>query len=65
VDIDEWLATQNPAANNMLPKYSGFRVKAYGPEIANCLCLRRCPAAYPRISRPSAAIATPQNSHFG
>src|ERR1700674_5712127 len=64
VEIHEWLATENPMARRTLPKYKGFRVKAYGPEVASCLCLRRCPAAYPRRSNPRIAIPTPQSSHF-
>ena len=56
---DQCAAIANPAAMRKLPKYSGFRVCAYGPVVARRSFLTMCPAAQARITSPTNASAAP------
>src|ERR1035438_4735264 len=52
-------ATANPIPISNDPRYSGFRVYAYGPEVASASFLRTCPDASARIRSPGTSPTAP------
>src|SRR5450631_4747324 len=57
-------ATANPIPISNDPRYSGFRVYAYGPEVASASFLRTCPEASARIKSPGAIPIAPRAMNF-
>src|SRR5207302_2263715 len=52
-------ATAKPTPMSNDPRYSGFLVRAYGPEVASASFLRTWPEARARIRRPGTMSSAP------
>src|SRR5580692_6186307 len=57
-------ATAKPIPISNDPRYSGFRVYAYGPEVASASFLRTCPDANARIKSPGTIPIAPKAMNF-
>src|SRR5436190_15618107 len=54
-----------PIPNKNVPRYSGLRVCAYGPEVASSWFFFKWPEAHARIASPTTATNAPAASDAG